>query len=114
MKQIIIYTGIILISVNVLAGIIFNCYERFNIYTTSLCLFVNTALLWLIAWSRMKDAFKISLTILFPVFAIIEFVLMVLSPQTFKDNTYLMVTAILIAIQIIILIIVSNKKINHD
>ena len=106
--------GILLILVNVLAGIIFTEYERFTIDMTSICLFINTALLWFISWGRMKDAFKLSLFILFPIFAIAEFVLMVLSPQTFKDNTYLMVTAILVAIQVIILIIVSNKKINHD
>lgn len=106
--------GILLILVNVLAGIIFTEYERFNIYMTSICLFINTALLWFISWGRMKDAFKLSLFILFPIFAIAEFVLMVLSPPTLKDNIYFMATAVLVAFQVIILLIVSNKIFNHD
>ncbi len=88
MKTLTIYISLILIVVNVLAGLILKDYQKENVIASSCVLLVNAFLLLATAEQQMKDAFKISFFILFPFFCLIEFILAVLSPCTFENNLY--------------------------
>lgn len=96
---------ILFFAINLLAGAIFSGYERFNLVFTSVVLLVNLAFLCTLCKNFLKDAFKISLTFLFVVSGVVEFVLAALSPAVFSDNVYVMSVATIVAIQLLLLVI---------
>lgn len=67
MKQIIIVIGIILLVANLLFGLILSSYEVFNLFVSSLVIVATTALLFCLNVVTLKDGFKISLHVLFPI-----------------------------------------------
>ena len=102
MRVLIIIISFILILFNVLAGIILKDYLLRNIVVSSCVLLINALLLLLVTNSDMKDAFKISFSLLFPFFGIIEFILAILAPDTWKDNIYYVCIIGFIALQFIL------------
>lgn len=95
-------TLFIILVANVLAGALLTCYEWLNVAYTSAIVVCNF-LLWIaIQYSRMKEAFKISLSFLFPVLEVAELVLAVLSPADVEDNVYLVAIILLMAIQLLL------------
>ena len=88
MKTLTICISLILIVVNILAGLILKDFHKENVVASSCVLLVNALLLLAIAKFQIKDAFKISFFILLPFFCLIEYILAVLSPSTFDDNLY--------------------------
>lgn len=102
MRVLIIIISFILILFNVLAGIILKDYLLRNIVASSCVLLINALLLLLVTNSEMKDAFKISYSLLFPFFGMIEFILAILAPNTWKDNIYYVCIIGFIALQSIL------------
>lgn len=64
---------------------------------TSIVIAANTFMMYGIAASSVKDGFKISLTLLFPIFALIEFVLGILAPEGFENNWYIIILTLILA-----------------
>lgn len=93
----------ILIVANILAGFILKDFHKENVVASSCVLLVNTSLLLVVAKIQMKDAFKISFFILFPLFCLTEYILAVLSPDTFENNLYTIGIIICFAFQLILL-----------
>lgn len=103
---------LIALLVNVLAGLIFIGYEWENVGFSSIVLICNFLMILMLQTMKLKDAFKISLSFLFPFLGIIEFVLAVMAPTEFADNLYLMSIIGLIALQIVVFLsvnVVSEK-----
>lgn len=59
----------------------------------------------------LKDGFKISLHVLFPILGGMEFVLSLFSTKTFENNWFLLVIVLSLAVQSIILLITNKVSI---
>lgn len=99
MKKGLLIFGIILLISNILIGLIVSSYETFNVCLTSVVIIATTLLLGWLSSSNLKDAFKISLTVLFSFLGLVEFVLGLVAPSQFEDNWYLVVIIVLIIIE---------------
>ncbi len=99
MKKGLLIFGIILLISNILIGLIVSSYETFNVCLTSVVIIATTFLLEWLSSSNLKDAFKISLTVLFSFLGLVEFVLGLIAPAQFKNNWYLVVIIVLIIIE---------------
>lgn len=103
MKVLTIIVFVILLLANVLAGIIIKEYLTENIIMSSCILILNAILLWLVANSKMRDAFKVSYHILFPFICIIEFILAIIAPNKWEDNFFVIGIVCCVAFQFILL-----------
>lgn len=107
MKKGLLFSGIALLLANIVIGLIASSYNTFNICLSSAVIAITTLLLWGMASSNMKDAFKIALTFFFAFLGLVEFVLAVLSPEQYKDNWYLIAIIILTIVQAVFIIFSS-------
>ena len=99
MKKGLLIFGIILLISNILIGLIVSSYETFNVCLTSVVIIATTLLLGWLSSSNLKDAFKISLTVLFSFLGLVEFVLGFVAPSQFENNWYLVVIIVLMIIE---------------
>jgi hypothetical protein len=112
MKKSIAIPGVLLLVINILAGLILSKYSWFNVILSSCVIILFTLLINFLYASNLRTAFRISLISLFLVNGIASFVLSVLSPDSFQDNWYIITILILIALQSIFWVIcntISNK-----
>lgn len=117
MKYLSLIVSLILIVVNVLAGLVLKDYHTENVVMSSSVLAVNALLLLWVAQSKMRDAFKVSFHILFLFFIIIEFILALLAPNTWENNFYLIGIILCLAIQTILVfaaITTTQHNNKHD
>lgn len=103
MKKLTICISLILIVANILAGQILKDFHKENVVASSCVLLVNAFLMLVVANIQMKDAFKISFFILFPLFCLTEYILAVLSPDTLENNIYAIGIIICFVSQLILL-----------
>ena len=96
-----------LIALNVLSGVIIRDYSWYNIVLTTVILIANMVLITMVMKLQLKDAFKVSLCTVYPVCAIIEFVLAVLTPYSFYDNWYIVSIMMILSVQICLLLILN-------
>lgn len=99
MKKGLLIFGLIFLISNILIGLIVSSYETFNVCLTSVVIIATTLLLEWLSSSNLKDAFKISLTVLFSFLGLVEFVLGLIAPAQFENNWYLVVIIVLIIIE---------------
>ena len=107
MKKTVLIATLVLLVVNLLAGLILSGFKPFNIVFTSLVIIITGTLIYLLRIVPMKDAFVVSLSFLFAFFGLIEYILGLLSPERFQDNGFLLGTVCLLAIEGIIMTICS-------
>ena len=65
---------------------------------------MNMVLMYLVSVLTLKDAYRISLNVLFPLFFLVEFVCGLFSPEQWKDNWFIIFMAVAILIKGMILI----------
>ncbi len=104
MKHLNLIIGGIILLLNVLIGLLVSSYPTFNICLTSGIIVISFALIESLKYSKLRDAFRISLTFLFAFLLIVCFILGVLSPETFKDNGYIIAIIIILVFEVIILL----------
>ena len=99
---------------NLLAGAILSFYGWCNVAMSSMVIAITGFLLYLINAIHLKDAFKLSLMVLFVIAGTFEFVFSLIAPNRFKDNWWLILVIFLITFEVILLIITNiiSKKIN--
>ncbi len=97
-----------LILFNVLAGLILKKYLLENNIASSCVILINAILLLLVSNSEMKDAFKVSYSLIFPFLGIVEFILAILAPNTLEDNSYFVCIIGIIVLQLI-MFFAANK-----
>lgn len=105
MKNLTLVIGGIILLLNLMIGLIFSSYKPFNIGLNSGVIIVNTLMLYILGASQIKDGFKISLTFLFLIAAVIEFVLAFFVPESFENNVALTILLLLFAGQAILYVI---------
>lgn len=113
MKNIVIIASIIVFLINTLLGCILSNYSIYNIILNNGIILVNGVIVLLTCYTNWKDAFKISLFCILPIFTICEIILGCLAPREFYDNWYNIVIGLCIFIEILLFFIVSTiSKIN--
>lgn len=108
MKNLILIIGFICFFANLLLGLIISSYAPFNLGLNTFVILANTGLLYLLASSPVKDGFKVSLSMLFPMCGLIEYILGLFAPDTVENNWYLILTIILLFIESILYAIVYS------
>lgn len=112
MKRIIIFSCLVLLLVNLLFGLVLSAYQWINVLISSGVIVLTGIFMLLIGILPLKDGFKASLYVIYPVLGFIEFLLSVFSPDRIKDNWAMVVLILFVAFQIIFLFItniISNK-----
>ena len=101
-----------LLVMNLLSWIVLSFYGGYNHVISSLIIIITGAILYIIDSIYLKDAFKVSLNILFVFIGAIEFILSLIAPNRITDNWWLIIIILLIAVEAILLIvtnIISHK-----
>ena len=113
MKKLTIIIAAILLSVNLLAGLLLSFYEPFNLCFTSIVIIATTVLICLLDTIQMKTAFAISLSGLFHFGGFVGFILGCVSPSQIQDTGYVIAAVLGFAIEVGILLICNytSKKI---
>ena len=117
MKKSVIVVTIVLLAVNLLAGLMLSGFKPFNIVFTCVVIALTGGVIYLLRMVPMKDAFVISLSFLFIFFGLVEYLLGILSPNRFQDNGFLLGAVMLLALEGIIMAIcsiISKKNYNHE
>ena len=102
MKNLTLIIGGIILLLNLVIGVIFSAYKPFNIGLNSAVIVVNTLMLYSLGVAQIKDGFKISLSFLFLITAVIEFILALFVPETLENNVTLTMLILLFAGQVIL------------
>ena len=113
MKRLIILTTIILLVVNGLFGLILTVYQSTNVYLNSAVILFSGIVLWVVSSTQLKDAFKISLTSLFAVVGVIEYIIGFFAPTEWSNNWFAILEILVLAIEIIFVLLtnfVTNKN----
>lgn len=108
MKKIIIISSVILLVANILVGTILTCYCGFNVAVSSTVVLLTAAMLYVVNSITLKDAFKVSLSILFTLGGLIEFVISLFMPSRLSDNWGVIVIITLLALQGLILLLANT------
>lgn len=110
MKSTILSIGGILIAVNLLFGLLLSAYAPFNMWFNTIVIAVTTIMLFLIQVISLKDAFKVSLTILLPISFFIKLVMGCLSPERIEDNWCVIVCLLITLVEALIIMVVSRTS----
>jgi len=104
MKNLTFIIGLMLILLNLLFGLILSSYATFNMVANCVVIAVNVLLIWLVGSIQLKDGFRISLSVLFPLFAIVEFMSIAFSRPQLEDNGAVIFVLLAIMLQVILLL----------
>ena len=104
MKNLTFIIGLMLILLNLLFGLILSSYANFNMVANCVVIAVNVLLIWLVGSIQLKDGFRISLNVLFPLFAIVEFLSIAFSRPQMEDNGAVIFVLLAIMLQVILLL----------
>lgn len=113
MKRLIILTAVILLVLNALLGLITTAYQSTNVYLNSAVILLSGIALWVVSTTHMKDAFKVSLTSLFAIIGVIEYILGFFAPTEWSNNWFAVLVIAILALEIIFVLvtnIVTNKN----
>lgn len=116
MKRIIIMSSSVLLVANLLLGLILSFYGGYNVAMSSFVIIGTGVLLYLTHTINLKDAYKVSLTVLFVIAGCLEFLLSLISPNRFTDNWWLVIVILLVVFEAIMLIVTStvSNMVNHS
>lgn len=110
MKSTILSIGGILIAVNLFLGMLLSAYGSFNMWFNTIVIAVSTVMLFLVQVMKLKDAFKVSLTILLPISCFIKLIFGCISPNRIEDNWCIVVCVIGTIAEILMIMIFSRTS----
>ncbi len=109
MNKAIILSGVLLSLLNILVGLIVTTFRPFNVAISTLVIISTTVMRLAVGkWIRMKDAFKVSLSLIIPAIGILQYLLAVFMPSHTEDNWCLAAILLLVAAEAI-LVFTSNN-----
>ena len=108
MKSIVLYIGLLCLVINAICGLVLSSFSLFNCLLTSGIIVINMVLMYLVSVLTLKDAYRISVNVLFPLLFLVEFICGLFSPEQWKDNWYIILISLLLLLEGIILIITNN------
>ena len=110
MKNFLLITGLILIVLNTLVGLMISKYSPFNYLMVDLSLLTSTGLFFLFSTSKISDGYKIGLTVLFSITGLAKVVCSILAHQHFQDNLLIIVVLGLISFELLCLLSALTMK----
>lgn len=110
MRKLLLTSGGIVLTANLLAGLLLSSYNAMNMWINSGIVIFTTILLLIIASSNLRNGFKISLSMLFSVIGFIAFVLCLFAKPQITDNWVIIVLIILLCAEA--LITATTYKVN--
>lgn len=113
MKKIYLIIGLIGLILNTICGFVFTGYSAFNYVSSDVVILVNTILLYYMSNIKISDAFKVSLSFLFPFLGLISFILASIMKNKFEDNFIFICILIITTFQISIIAISKFIKNNN-
>ena len=105
MKKTILFATLAMLVVNILAGLLLSSYHTFNMLATSVVILFTTALMYITESITMKDAFRVSLPLVFAILGLVMFLLMLFSKPQLQDNWRVIVSLVIILIEAMVLYI---------
>lgn len=112
MKRIVLFTCTTLLITNFLFGLLLSSYEWLNVLLSSGIIILFGIFMLLIGIVQLKDGFKSSLYVLYPILGFIELVLSLFSPNRIMDNWVIIVITLIAVFQLVLLFItkvISNR-----
>ena len=112
MKRIVLFTCTTLLITNFLFGLLLSSYEWLNVLLSCIIIILFGIFMSLIGIVQLKDGFKSSLYVLYPILGFIELVLSLFSPNRIMDNWVIIVITLIAVFQLVLLFItkvISNK-----
>ena len=112
MKRIVLFTCTTLLITNFLFGLLLSSYEWLNMLLSSGIIILFGIFMLLIGIVQLKDGFKSSLYVLYPILGFIELILSLFSPNKIMDNWVIIVLTLIVVFQLILLFItkvISNR-----
>ena len=112
MKRIVLFTCTTLLITNFLFGLLLSSYEWFNVLLSSGIIILFGIFMLLIGIMQLKDGFRLSLYVLYPILGFIELILSLFSPNKIMDNWVIIVLTLIVVFQLILLFItkvISNR-----
>ncbi len=89
MRNLLIITGIMLILLNTIIGLIISKYSPFNYLMVDFSILLSTILIYLFSNSNISTGYKIGLTVLFLFIGLIKIILSIIAQPHFQDNLYI-------------------------
>lgn len=108
MKKVILISGVILLVVNILFGLIISGYAPLNVGINSGVIALTTALIYGLNIVRLKDAFVVSFTVLFSLLGFVEFLMGLFAGDKLEDNWWLILVICFTAFELIALLIATK------
>lgn len=108
MKKVILISGVILLVVNILLGLIISAYDPLNAGINCGVIALTTALFYSLNIVRLKDAFVVSFTILFSLLGFVEFLMGLFAGDKLENNWWLILVIISTAFELIVLLIATK------
>ncbi len=108
MKKLILILGSAFLVANILLGVILTAYPTFNVFLNSAVIMATTSLLLIVNCITLRDAFHISLSMIFVLCGFVELILGAFTPNTIYDNWYLVAFIFLTVSEFTLLAIVKH------
>lgn len=114
MKNIIFIIGSALLVLNLLLGLVISAYHPFNMWMNCIVVIINIILVYLASIVKLKDAFRISMLLLFPILGFVEFLCGFFVAPKWEDNFLIVLVLIMLFVQTLLLTAANyvSKKIN--
>lgn len=107
MKKTILFASLAVLIVNIAAGLLLSSYHTFNMLATSAIVILTAILMYMTESITMKDAFRVSLPIIFATLGIVMFLLMLFSKPQLHDNWRVIVSLVILLIEVVILFVTN-------
>jgi len=117
MQKIVLRTGIVLIVLNTLIGLILSKFSLFNIVTSNLILIIEMGFAIICIKKIMQVGFKIIGLFFNIITGLLVFIIALICPTNFSDNIYLIIGLILLSLQTIFMLLLfqfSQRQIKEN
>lgn len=108
MKRVITAFGLLAIAANLLFGYILEDYLWRAAIMSSVAICIGVVLLLVVSYAKMKDAFRVSLNVLFLLFTAIQFVALIFVPAEGFDSPCYVVAIVLVLLEILLLLAANS------
>jgi hypothetical protein len=110
MKIAIFFTGLILVIINTVSGLILEDYETQNMLFADFSIIITTGLLYLVYQMKNADGFKIGYTLLFGLTGLIRFIIALSSSSELKNNIAVLIFIIIICLECVLMFVSHSMR----
>ncbi len=102
MKNTILISGLGLVFINTIAGLIMTNYTNFNMLFVDLSLILTTVILWINTASNFADGFKIGLNMAYSLTGLIRFLCALLAVNSFENNYTIIIFLVIVGFEYLV------------